>query len=152
MNVEKLLESSHALQSKKKIIVFKDKRNPQTLSFHNSNEMCVIEVFVDGGLITSEQSKCDFFLYVSDPSYKECREHYIELKGTDLEHAIKQISETIQFVVTNYNSTLNTSRKGYVVCNRYPKADTKFQVCQAKMRKNFNLELKVQSRKCDVNI
>ena len=46
MNVEKLLESSHALQSKKKIIVFKDKRNPQTLSFHNSNEMCVIEVFV----------------------------------------------------------------------------------------------------------
>ena len=153
MDIKKLLKSVHATQSKKKIIIFKDKKNPQTLRFNNSKEFDVIEVVVDSGLIASgQQCKCDFFLYVSDPNYSECREHYIELKGTDLEHAIEQISETIKFLENNYSSTSKNKRKGYIICNRCPMTDTQTQRFHLKMRKQFGLELKIQSRKYDATI
>ena len=153
MDIQKLLKSVHATQSKKKIIVFKDRKNPQTLRFDNPKEFDVIEVVVDSGLIASgEQCKCDFFLYVSAPNYRECREHYIELKGTDLEHAVEQISETIKFLENNYSSTSKNKRRGYIICNRCPMADTQTQRFQLKMRRQFDLELKIQSRKCDVKI
>lgn len=63
MDIQKLLKTGHAKKSKKKIIVFKDKKNPQTLYFDNSKIFEVIEVVVDSGLIKSEQEqcKCDFF-------------------------------------------------------------------------------------------
>jgi len=154
MDIQKLLKTGHAKKSKKKIIVFKDKKNPQTLYFDNSKIFEVIEVVVDSGLIKSEQEqcKCDFFLYVSDPNYEESREHYIELKGTDLDHAIKQISETIKFLENNYSLNLQNKRKGYIICNKCPMASTQTQRFQLKMRKDFKLELKIQSRKYTATI
>lgn len=93
-----------------------------------------------------------FFLYVSDPNYEESREHYIELKGTDLDHAIKQISETIKFLENNYSLNLQNKRKGYIICNKCPMASTQTQRFQLKMRKDFKLELKIQSRKYTATI
>ncbi len=64
MDIKKLLKSVHATQSKKKIIVFKDKKNPQTLRFNNSKEFDVIEVVVDSGLIASDSSASVIFFFM----------------------------------------------------------------------------------------
>ena len=74
---------------------------------HNVNGDAVYQYRVDGDLITDTiQSRCDFLLENESKKYA----YLIELKGSNLDHAVEQIENTITF----YSKELN----GYTVLPR----------------------------------
>lgn len=60
---------------------------------HNLNHNSIYQYRVDGDLITHEkQLRCDFLLENEDTK----RVYFIELKGSDLIHAVEQVENTIR--------------------------------------------------------
>lgn len=77
---------------------------------------CVFQI--DGDIIKStETDKCDFVALINhDDSWSE---FFIELKGSDIAHAIKQIESTITSHL--FKDTVRTLRKARIVtANRIP--------------------------------
>ena len=72
--------------SYKKIVL---KENRSTITFENPRTLEVEKIKVDGCAIKNS-IKCDFMLIPEN-----LPEHYIELKGKDIKHALQQITETI---------------------------------------------------------
>ena len=67
---------------------------------------------------------------------------YIELKGQDLEHAMKQISSTI----TKLSSDPKKSEKrSYIICTRSPLSSTQIQTFKRIFKRDFNSTLEIKS-------
>lgn len=77
----------------KAIWVIRDKKGGQScyqVTDNTKKENCLITI--DGGLITaSDQSKCDYLFVYCEKKYA----YFVELKGRNFEHAIEQITNTI---------------------------------------------------------
>jgi hypothetical protein len=68
----------------------------------------------------------------------------IELKGCDVDHAVVQVMATIEHLTA---FKLRTGKLGcLIVCSRYPKHDTKVQLAQQRIAKQFKAPLHVVSR------
>lgn len=137
--------STCSFKSKKPIISFKDKGESRKIIFENPNKLEVIEVRVDGGLICGDMPKCDYMLYI--PSGYKYKENYIELKGSDIRHAVEQITLTIKYLLKHASKTIQRQniRKGYIISRRVPKADTSIQTHKVRMKKDCNLDLVVRT-------
>lgn len=117
-----------------KIIVLKDKKNPQKMIFSNPHEIHVEKISVDGCYINDEtEEKCDFLV-------KTELEHYVELKGSDPKKALNQIFNTIKLI----GDTSIKNKLGFIICNRVPSASTSTQLLEAKARKH-GLILKIKN-------
>lgn len=57
--------------------------------FHNPNQHEVQEITVDGCVVT-EGERCDYLLLVDDADVSV----FVELKGSDVKHALEQLEET----------------------------------------------------------
>jgi len=79
--------------------------NKRTLYFKNPNRNVYRAVQVDGCAIT-EGMRCDKLLTSED----EHAEHFVELKGTDIKHAIEQLQRTIDAL-----GEYNDDRHAYVI-------------------------------------
>ena len=98
------------------IVKFEEKRS--TIRFRNPQKRLYKRVQVDGCAL-SEGAKCDNMLC----SHDEREEWYIELKGSDVPHAIEQIKSTIQKL-----GEYNDNRHSLIVCTRVmPQITTKIQ-------------------------
>ncbi|MBD2353758.1 hypothetical protein H6G41_03810 [Tolypothrix sp. FACHB-123] len=75
-----------------KNIVIKEKKSSE-ITFYNENLIEVTKVQVDGCL-NIQGVKCDWLLIINDCDIQI----YIELKGGDVEHAFKQLENTIKIV------------------------------------------------------
>jgi len=120
-------------RTKQKIITFSEKRS--TLILKNTNQIIATCVVVDGCEITSGV-RCDHFMLANDV------EHYIELKGQDLTHAIDQIISTIKALSINISKQAKIS---YIICTRSPLNSTAIQNLQVQFRKNYNSRLIIKS-------
>ena len=120
-------------------IIFKDQKNPQKLIIDNSVRYDVEQIEVDGCAITNDQIRCDFLLVV--PSHCEYQEYYIELKGTDLAHALKQILNTVSILSKKQTKLM----MGFIICNRSPMTTTEIQNLKVQARKK-NIILVVKSK------
>lgn len=120
--------------SKNKIFTFKEQRS--VLNLENVDQVDSVKIIVDGCAINDDGIKCDY-LHIA----KEI-EMYIELKGQDLIHAMKQIERTIKMLSTNVQKQKKIS---YIICTRSPLASTEIQNYDRKFREKFNSKLIIKS-------
>ncbi len=96
-------------------IVFEE--NKRKMCFENPQKRTVTEVRVDGCEIT-DGLRCDFLLIEESQT-----EHFVELKGSDIAHAYRQILATIKQLSTS--SARNPVKKyAWVISSRFPQDDS----------------------------
>jgi hypothetical protein len=117
-----------------KIYVFAE--NQSKLTIENPKALTSTRIVVDGCEINDTGIKCDFMLL--PPS----EEFYIELKGQDIEHALKQIERTMQLLSSDLK---NAIKRSYIICSRSPLNSTAIQNFQFLFKKKFNSKLIIKS-------
>jgi hypothetical protein len=125
---------------KAKLIIFSE--NTSKLTLVNRDQVKAIKVFVDGCEITVGL-KCDFLLIAKNI------EHFIELKGHDIGHAIKQIKTTMEALSKDVQLQKKIS---YIICRRSPLSSASIQNIQVKFKKNYNSTLIIKSSPFKTNI
>lgn len=90
---------------------------------------------VDGCLIV-DGIKCDWLLIDSDTG----KEIYIELKGSDIKHAVNQICTTVSVLTKNFESI----KLGYVICTKCPLDSTSVQRLKKAVLLSHKVKLRVQ--------
>lgn len=120
--------------SKNKIFTFKEQRS--LLNLINTDEVDSTKVDVDGCEIDDDGIKCDY-LHIAKGI-----EMYIELKGQDIPHALKQIERTINLLSSNAKTQVKIS---YIICTRSPLSSTEIQSYDREFRRKYNSKLIVKS-------
>lgn len=119
----------------------KFEENKRKILFTNEHRKPYIKVRVDGCAITRGE-RCDHLLL----SGNEQEERYVELKGTDVVHAIDQLKATILTLGEH-----DGNRHAYVICtNVAPALDTRIQKCKKLFRIRFNSELVIKEKQLSV--
>ncbi len=121
------------IKNRNRLVVFKERRSKLTIE--NKDEVLATQIIVDGCEITSGL-RCDFMFLIKE------MEFYIELKGQDINHAIKQIEMTI---LRLSQDRIKQKKKSFIICTRSPMTSATIQNLQVKFRKKFNSELIIQS-------
>lgn len=115
------------------IIKFQERRS--IIKFSNQQRRVYKRVKVDGCALL-EGEKCDCMLCSAD----EHEERYIELKGSDIPHAIEQLRTTIQKI-----GEYKEKRHSYVVCTKVaPQITTLIQKAKVEFRNKFKSELQIK--------
>lgn len=111
--------------------------------FLNPNKELYQKVQVDGCTII-DGVKCDKLLLSAD----EHEERYVELKGTDVMHAIDQLEATILRL-----GEFEDNRHSYVICtNVAPAYTTQIQKKQMLFKKRYKSELVVREKQMMVKL
>lgn len=73
----------------------------------------------------NQGKRCDYVIAPSKDEKEDFNEIalWIELKGKDIEYALKQITVSIDLLGKNV-----LKKYGAIVCSKYPKTDTRFQI------------------------
>ena len=128
--------------TKNKKIVFKE--NKSQIIFENQNSLKVEKIKVDGCAI-KEGIKCDYMIKIA----KLDLEIYIELKGKDIDHALKQLETTIKKLSENY---LKKTKICFIISTRCPSMTAKIQNFKKKFKKNYNARLTIKNLNCSYKL
>lgn len=120
--------------SKNKIFKFEEQRSSLTLE--NKDLVESTRIIVDGCEINDNDIRCDYLHIAKNV------EMYIELKGQDLLHAMKQIERTMRLLSSNYQKHAKVS---YIICTRSPLTSTEIQNYDRQFRIKFNSKLIIKS-------
>ena len=118
--------------------IIKFEESKVKLYFLNPNRRESLKIKVDGCIYEegSEEIRCDYLLL--DFNH---REHFIELKGSDVPHAIKQLEASIN---ARSESPRDLLKSAYVAAiNFHPKITTKVGNEKARFKRDFNATLKI---------
>ncbi|MBD2277742.1 MAG: hypothetical protein HEQ13_18430 [Dolichospermum sp. DEX189] len=118
-----------------KNILIEEKKSSKII-FANENLIEVTKVQVDDCL-DIQGVKCDWVLIINEPYI----EIYIELKGSEVEHAFDQIKNTIKIVSKNYKTVLKYC---YIITTRCPINSAQIQVKAKSFKSKYNAVLKVK--------
>lgn len=122
-------------------IVFE--QNRRRVCFYNPNRQICKCVQVDGCAIT-EGIRCDNML----TSHDERCEYFVELKGTDVKHAIEQLRVSIQTL-----GEFTDDRSAYVVStNVAPALTTTIQRAKRDFRTKFQAELIIKEKQAEIRL
>ena len=122
-------------------IVFE--QNRRRVCFYNPNRQICKCVQVDGCAIT-EGIRCDNML----TSHDERCEYFVELKGTDVKHAIEQLRVSIQTL-----GEFTDDRSAYVVStNVAPAVATTSVVAKRDFRTKLESELIIKEKQADIRL
>jgi hypothetical protein len=117
-------------------IVLQEKKSK--ITFLNPNQDEILKIKVDGCVISDNETlRCDYALIPSDAV-----EIYVELKGSDIEQAVKQIESTIKLLSANPQKI---KKLCFVVSTRVPKQATDIQQRQSHFKKKFNASLRIKN-------
>lgn len=117
--------------------------NNRTIYFQNPSRKVYKCVQVDGCAMT-DGIRCDKMLTSAD----EHSEHYVELKGTEVGHAIRQLQKSIETL-----GEYNEDRHAYVVStNVMPAISTLVQKAKKVFKERYNAELRVKERVLEVTL
>jgi len=112
--------------------------NKSKITFLNPNKDEILIIKVDGCVISDNETlRCDYALIPSDAV-----EIYVELKGSDIEQAVKQIESTINLLSENPQKI---KKLCFVVSTRVPKQTTSIQQRQSHFKKKFNASFRIQN-------
>ena len=121
------------------IIRFQEKRS--VIRFHNPERHTYKRIQVDGCAI-HDGEKCDNMLCSAD----ECEERYVELKGSDIPHAIEQLRATITRL-----GEFDNKRHAYVVCTKVaPQITTTIQRAKVEFLRRFKSELIIKETPVEI--
>ena len=120
----------------------KFEENQKKIIFRNPSRLVFLKVDVDGCTITGKDIRCDKLLLSS----VEHQEYYVELKGTDVKHAISQIEETIKKL-----GEFDDCRRAYIISTNVAPAFTTYIQMKAKFFKDkFKASLVVREKQLTV--
>ena len=113
------------------------------ICFYNPNKKLVTRFVIDDceglrAILGNQTCKLCDFLVVD----WRAEEHYVELKGCNVEHALKQLESTLAI----FRSTEVTGRFFcWIISSESPAAASKFQVLKTKFEKRFNTRLTIRT-------
>jgi hypothetical protein len=92
----KVFDKNHSeFQHKnEKIVTVRDKGHSTEYRYKNQSSNHLAKYRVDGGLISDDGAKCDFLLL----NCEQKQSYFIELKGSDLVQAVKQIDRSVDLL------------------------------------------------------
>ncbi|MBN1639247.1 MAG: hypothetical protein JW866_09780 [Ignavibacteriales bacterium] len=122
-------------------IVLQENRCKFTLV--NNEGITIRKIKVDGCAIR-EGRRCDFLLILHDMT-----EYYVELKGCNVDQAIKQIIRTISLLSADKK---RIPKYSFVVSTRCPLETTKIQQLKYRFKQNYNSKLIIQKINCSFTI
>jgi hypothetical protein len=112
--------------------------NKSKITFLNPEQKKILKIRVDGCAIRGDNTlRCDYAL-VPDNGV----EIYVELKGSDIPHAIKQLESTINLLSDNPQKI---KKLCFVVSTRVPKQTTSIQQLQSQFKKRFNASFRIKN-------
>lgn len=121
----------------------KFEENKRKIIFLNPSNHRYKKVKVDGCAIKTGQ-KCDDLLISQD----EHEEHFVELKGVDIMHAIDQLEQTILKI-----GEFDDNRHSYIICtNVAPAYTTTIQKKQHYFRQKYKSELLIKEKQWTVKL
>jgi len=132
-----------------KNISLQEKKSKIILS--NKDLIEVTKVKVDKCLHIPEV-KCDWLVIIDNPKdYPDTYiEIYIELKGSDIKHAFKQIENTIKHISRDVQKA---AKYCYVIfANKCPLSSPEIQNHKKYFKKNYNAVLKVERTETSENL
>ncbi len=129
--------------TKDSIIVVKENRSSFCLK--NNNKVRVEKVEVDGCLINEGQEKCDWLFAL--PGMKKVL--FVELKGSDITKAGRQIEATIQATSRKY---IKFKLDCYIATTRVPRYDSQVQKLKIYFNKKYNAGFYVKNGRFEVSI
>ena len=121
------------------LIPIKEKRC--CLTFRNPKRLQIRRVRVDGCVIT-DGPRCDYLLINGDSV-----EHYVELKGSDVRHALVQLEATIKKIGNNC-----LERRAYIASTQCPMLTTEIQQKKKYFRQHLRASLTIIKRKHEVDV
>lgn len=135
------VEPQHKVTTSDPVIAFRE--NNRIMRFINSSRKPYIKVHIDGCAVT-QGLRCDFLMTSDD----EREEHFIELKGTDVKHAIEQLKASISNI-----GEYSDNRHAYIVStNQAPALRTSVQRAKLEFRNKFKSTLDVKERHIEVRL
>lgn len=118
------------------IIVLQE--NKSKMIFENPTQAPVRKITVDGCVIKDNETlRCD---YVLVPDYEV--EIYVELKGKDIAHAVKQLESTIELLSDNAKTI---KKLCFIVSSRSPKLTPEIQKIAKTFNKKYNASFRVKN-------
>lgn len=137
----KNVDEKHKQTTSDPIIVMSE--NNRSIRFLNSQRLVYKKVLVDGGAVTTG-IRCDYLLTSED----EHEEHFVELKGTDVKHAIKQLDTTILNLGEH-----SDDRHSYIVStNLAPALRTIVQKAKVDFKKKHKSTLDIKDKIINVKL
>lgn len=112
--------------------------NKSKIIFLNPNQVNILKIRVDGCVISDNDTlRCDYALIPSTGV-----EIYVELKGSDIAHAVKQIESTIELLSA---APQKIKKLCFIVSTRVPKQTTNVQQLQSQFKKKFNASFRIKN-------
>ncbi len=122
-------------RSDKKIVL---QENKSKITFLNPNRNEILTIKVDGCVIKGNESlRCDYAIVPCDEV-----EIYVELKGSDIAYAVKQIESTICLLS---DDSQKIKKLCFVVSTQVPRLTTSIQQVQSQFKKKFNASFRVKN-------
>jgi len=125
-----MINTCNECNSNRTIVVEENKRK---FILQNNSLNMINKVRVDGCYINNG-AKCDYLIELINSNIVKTV-FYIELKGSDINHAIEQIESTLQHCRQVHN---NIDKECYIVLSRFPSAGTSSQVLKKKFKQRNN--------------
>jgi len=138
----KKIQSDFEFQHKNHSIVsFKDKGHATEYRYVNQSNHHLAKYIVDNGLIKDSGDKCDFLMLNCELK----QSYFIELKGSDLIHAVEQIDRSIDLIKGSLPEFSFYARIVVTRVNTIDQKSIKLLRLEKKL-KSLNGNLKKQSR------
>ncbi len=118
-------------------IVLKEKHSK--ITFENASHKSIRIIKIDGCVI-KEGLRCDY-LVIPDTQI----ENYVELKGSDVSHAVKQLEQTISKVSEDRTKC---EKYCFIISTRCPLLTTKIQNIKHIFKKQYNAKLVIKNLHC----
>jgi hypothetical protein len=112
------------------------RNNRSKFRLHNPKRASIKIVQIDDCAI-KEGARCDYLLILPDG-----QELYIELKGSDVKHAVEQIARSIDLLACNCQSI---SKLCFIASTRCPINSTEIQNLKKKFRQKYNAQLIIKN-------
>jgi hypothetical protein len=112
------------------------RNNRSKFRLHNPKRAAIRVVQVDDCVI-KEGIRCDYLLVL--PSEQEI---YIELKGSDVKHAVEQISRSIDLLTCDCHSIVKLC---FIASTRCPINSTEIQNLKKKFRQKYNAKITIKN-------
>lgn len=112
--------------------------NRSKFRLENPNQLKIKVIQVDDCVIR-QGMRCDYL--VITPSQNNGQEIYIELKGSDVKHAAKQIATSIQQLTDN----MSVSKLCFIASTRCPINSTEIQNIKKKFKQQYKAKLTIKN-------
>jgi hypothetical protein len=113
----------------------KNKQSKFRLDNPRKTKIKVIQV---DDCVIKQGIRCDYLIILSDE-----QEIYVELKGKDVEHAVKQIESSIQQLTED----LSAEKLCFIASTRCPMTSPQIQKLKKNFKRNYNAKLTIKNGK-----